>query len=243
MKQFGKPIMTIMGIIFGAVLLGFNAYETFTFLVEVTGNPIIAFIGLVMFEGGFLYWAAEFKQNAEGLMQMAIALLTSVLDFVAVVLAVALRLGAVDASIMGESTGAKLVIAAVLVNLSAKYVYGLSHPDTLKNIMKRATEGLAVSRTYKAFNSKILDSVDTMADTMAVEWLNEFEADFKASNATLRSDRGLAGELFRKARERLQGKKEATDTPEKAEAEGDNSEPTIVPAQTETDGEDGEQLK
>lgn len=185
MKKFVETLLTIAGILFGVLLLGFTGYETYNFLLGVTHNPLIALIGLIMFEGGFLYWAAEFRSHAEGLLQMAIALLTSIADFLAVVTAVALRLGAVEQTVFGESTAARVVVAAVLVNLAAKYAYGLSHPDNVKNIMKRASEGLIMARTFMAFSEKTEDIAQELADEMAETWRDEMRDDLRYKHKAL----------------------------------------------------------
>lgn len=182
MEDFGKTIMNIMGGLFGLLLLGFTGVETFQFLEGVTGNPIVSFIGLVMFEGGFLYWAAVFKGHAKGLVQMAIALLTSIADFLAVIAAVALRLGAVDGNVLGAQTGSRLVVAAVLVNLTAKYTFSLADPETVKNIMKRAAHGMATLATFKEFQKLVKEGAPQLAVGMASDWNEQFAREFNEDN-------------------------------------------------------------
>lgn len=173
MSDFNKTIGAILGYGFGALLLIFTAIESWTLLADVTGSPLVATVGLIMFEGGFLYWAWEFRRGAAGLGQMAIALLTSLADFAAVVAAVALRLGAVDAQLLGPETAARLVVTAVLVNLAAKYAYTLASPATSRNISARVAEGLILRRTFRAFEQKTAGIADVLADDMAADWLRD----------------------------------------------------------------------
>jgi hypothetical protein len=189
---FGKILIKILSLFFGALLLIFTATETYGFLLDVTGIPLIAAVGLVMFEGGFLYWALEFKQNAEGLIQMAIALLASLVDFGAVLAAVALRLGAFDQDVLGPSTGPKIVVAAVLVNLAAKYAYELAHPENTKNIYKRASEGLILLRTFSAFSQKTDDIAEGLADEMAVSWADDLRRELTFRHKALTHSQAAA---------------------------------------------------
>jgi hypothetical protein len=185
MKTFAATLMKIAGYLFAGLLLAFTAYETYSLLLAVTASPLIAAVGLVMFEGGFLYWAAEFKSSAEGLLQMAVALLTSIADFLAVVAAVALRLGAVDQSLLGPATGSKLVVLAVLINLAAKYAFTLAHPDTLKAIYQRAAEGVILSRTFAAFDGKTKEIAANLADSMADNWRDQLAGDLAYRHSSL----------------------------------------------------------
>lgn len=185
MSDFGKTIIKILSLFFGALLLTFTGTETYAFLLDVTGVALIAAVGLIMFEGGFLYWALEFKKNAEGLLQMAISLLASLLDFAAVLAAVSLRLGAFDQNVLGPTTGPKIVVVAVLVNLAAKYTYDLAHPDNTKNIYKRASEGLILLRTFKAFGEKTEEIAQELADEMGETWRDEMRDDLRFRHKAL----------------------------------------------------------
>lgn len=185
MDRLGKIMINIAGGIFGALLLGFTAMETFQFLNGVTDNPVVAVIGLVMFEGGFIYWGVVFKKSAEGLVQMAIALLTSLVDFGAVIVAVALSLGAVDKTVLGDKTASVVVVVAVLVNLSAKFFFSLTDPEVMQNIVKRASSGAAISETFRIFQSMVRDKAPLLANKMAENWFQDMERTFTEQHSII----------------------------------------------------------
>ena len=97
MKDLSKSALNIIGILFAGLLLSYTGYQTFSLLLEVSGSPLIAAIGLIMFEVGMLYWWQVFRNSAEGLMQMALSFLVFIACLTFVVMATALKLGAVDA--------------------------------------------------------------------------------------------------------------------------------------------------
>ena len=105
MKDLTQTVLKISGTLFAALLLAFTGFETFMFLWTVTGNPILAAIGLVMFEGGFLFWAFVFMHGAEGSIQMAISLMTSVLCLTGVIVAVGAQLGGIDLASIDPAIG------------------------------------------------------------------------------------------------------------------------------------------
>ena len=195
MTLLGKTIIGIFAGVFGAMMLIFTGYETWTFLEEVTGSPIIAIVGLVMFEGGFIYWGVEFRYHAQGILQMAIALLASLFDFALVLTAVSLKLGAVDSGILGTNTGAVIVVVAVLVNLAAKYLFSLTGPEVSKNIMRRAAEGMAIVKTFNQFQGMVKNSAEELAETMANDWLGEMQSQFLEEHRSLNGKRGTVAEL------------------------------------------------
>lgn len=200
MKEFTKYIFIILGALFGALLVTVTGIETWQFLFAVTGSIVTATLGLVVFEGGFLYWGFVFREAAEGLGQMAISLLTSLLDLLFVIAAVALRLGAIDVTEVGANVPALVVVVAVLVNLVAKYIFALVHPDVSKQIYRRAEEGLLMVRAFKAFSGKTRDIAEDIANAMAETWSQDMADDFTARNASLLhrrdGEQGLTSRVF-----------------------------------------------
>lgn len=178
MNEFWKTTIGILGILFGVLLVAFTGYETFAFLHSVTGNVVVSVIGLIMFEGGFLYWAAVFKVAAEGLLQMAISLLGSLADIALVVMSVGIQLGAFDVSVIDPSFPSKVVIAAVIGNLLLKYFYSLSDPEVMKNIWGRSLQGLMLFKTFASLQTQVEDMATELAGDMAKSWYNQFHRDF-----------------------------------------------------------------
>lgn len=170
MDELFKKILTIAGYIFAGLLLAFTSVQTYSLLYEVSGSHLTAAIGLILFEAGMIYWWSVFRREAVGLFQMAISGLMFVVSLIFVTIAVALHLGAVDPTFLGDATPARVIILAALLNLIAKLIYPLVEPDVFTRVTERAHEGQILSKTYKKFSTKIDDISDELSDEMAEEW-------------------------------------------------------------------------
>lgn len=170
MDDLFRKLLSIAGYLFGALLLAFTGMQTYSLLYEVSGSALTAAIGLVLFEGGMIYWWSVFRREAHGLFQMALSLLLFVVSMALVGTAVALHLGAVDPTFLGAETPARIIVAAALLNLVAKLIYPLVHPDVFTAITDRANEGKILNRTYDRFKVKVDDIAEEVADEMAEEW-------------------------------------------------------------------------
>lgn len=167
MKDIIKSALAFVGPAFALLLLGFTGYQTFTLILAVTGSPIIAAIGLILFEGGMMYWWFVFRSEAEGLPQMALSLMVFVACLVLVVIATALKLGAVDRTVLGVNTPAKIITAAAVIQLAAKLIFPLLHPEVSHAIKERAQEGKIISTADKKFEARVDGLADTYADAKA----------------------------------------------------------------------------
>lgn len=170
MDELFKKLLGIAGYLFAGLLIAFTATQTYALLYEVSNSHLTAAIGLVLFEGGMIYWWSVFRREAVGLFQMAISFLMFVLGLVLVTMAVALHLGAVDVTFLGPETPARIVILATVINLIAKLAFPLVHPDVFTVITERAHEGKILNRTYARFETKIEDIAEDLSDDMAEQW-------------------------------------------------------------------------
>lgn len=169
--ELGKKLLNLLGVVFALVLLAFTASQTYALLLEVSGNATTAAIGLALFEGGMIYWWYVFQRGAEGLFQMAIALLMFVLCLGLVIVATALKLGAVDVNLLGQATPAKVITVAVLLQLTAKLLFPLVAPETFNQITERANEGKIMAKAQRLFSAKHDAIANDVADDMAELWL------------------------------------------------------------------------
>jgi hypothetical protein len=169
MKELTKSGLTIVGFLFAILLLAFTGVQTFSLILAITGSAIMAVVGLTMFEGGMLYWWQVFRAQAEGLLQMSLSLLVFLACLLFVVTATALKLGAVDASILGVSTPAKLITAAAVIQLTAKLLFPLLHPDVVDAINERVREGKILDAASKKFDKRVDGIADDYADMMVEE--------------------------------------------------------------------------
>lgn len=190
MRDLSKSIMSIIGVIFAVVLLLFTGTQTYALLYAVSGSHITAAVGLVLFEAGLIYWWLEFQHDAEGLLQMGIALLMFMVCLLLVTGATALNLGAVEETFLGSDTPAKIITIAALIQLAAKLVYPLVGPERYRQITEKAQEGKILRETHRRFEHKIDDIARELSNELADEWLTRARLDIMtrwsgASSATI----------------------------------------------------------
>lgn len=184
MNELGKTIVNIMGVVFALLVLGFTGFQTWSLISETTGNPLVATMGLVLFEFGMLRWWFEFQRNASGLAQMGISLVTAVLSLLAVLVATTIHIGAMDLAI-DSTLPAKLIVAAAAINLIAEFAYPLFHPDVTEKILQRAIEGRVISAAYAKFQEASNNREATLADQLATSWQNQLEHRILRRNSAL----------------------------------------------------------
>jgi hypothetical protein len=167
MKDIIRSALVFVGPAFALLLLGFTGYQTYSLIYTVTASHLTAVIGLILFEVGMMYWWFVFRNEAEGLPQMALSLMVFIACLLFVVLATSLKLGAVGDTALGVNTPAKIITAAAVVQLAAKLLFPLLHPDVAHAIKERAQEGKIVSAADKKFEAKIDGMADAYADAKA----------------------------------------------------------------------------
>jgi hypothetical protein len=168
-KDLTKSGLNIVGVLFAMLLLGYTGFQTFTLLLEVSGSPLVAAIGLIMFEAGMIYWWFVFRNAAEGLPQMALSFLVFLACLTFVVMATALQLGAVGADALGANTPAKIITAAAVIQLTAKLFFPILHPETMDAINRRVQDGKIISSADKKFDKRIDGIADELSDAMVEE--------------------------------------------------------------------------
>lgn len=169
MNELFKRVIQFLGIMFAALVIGFTGYQTYFLLAEVSGSPLIAWLGLALFEGGMLYWWFVFQKEAEGIRQLALSLLLFVFGLALVAGSTGLHLGAIDAAALGANTPAKLVTIAAIINLIGKTLYPIFSPETFGRIWERALEGVVMAKAYAAAQGKADDMAEQLADSVGGE--------------------------------------------------------------------------
>lgn len=175
MSDLGKNILKILGTIFALLVIGFTGVQTWSLLYEVSADPVTSTIGLVLFEGGMLYWWFVFQREAEGIFQMALSLLAAIFGLLLVIGATSLHLGAVEADLLGVHTPARLVTVAAVVNLASKFLFPLFEPQTFELIWERALEGRVMLKAYQQADSKVDDLAVELGDQVGNELVRRLQ--------------------------------------------------------------------
>ncbi len=180
MNDMAKSVLRFLGYLFGLLVLGFTGYQTWSLLYTVSSSTVVAILGLVLFEGSMLYWWAFFQREAEGLLQMGLSLLVAVFGLLLVGGATALHLGAVEADVLGQQTPARLVTVAAVVNLVAKFLMPLLHPDVMKTTYKKALTGKVMTQTFSQFETKVKEIAVQLAEEVAEDWKEDVRQEILA---------------------------------------------------------------
>ena len=101
---------------------------------------------------------------------MGLSLLVAVFGLLLVGGATALHLGAIDADLFGQKTPARLITIAAIVNLIAKFLMPLLHPDVMKTTYKKAITGKVLTQTFSQFETKVKEIAVQLADEVAEDW-------------------------------------------------------------------------
>ena len=124
--------------------------------------------------------AAVFQRESEGLLQMGLSLLVAIFGLLLVGGATALHLGAVDADVLGRQTPARLVTLAAVVNLVAKFLMPLLHPDVMKTTYKKALTGKVMTQTFSQFETKVKEIAVQLAEEVAEDWKEDVRQEILA---------------------------------------------------------------
>lgn len=156
----------IFGIVFGILVIGFSSYQTFYLLLHTSGNPVIAMIGLILFEGGMLYWLHTFQHGSNGLPQMSISLIVFILCLVGVIIANGIELGAIRLS-LDSTLPNQLIVVCVIVHLIAKVTFPLVSPETSQKISNKVLEGKILAKAQTMLDDKMNLVADDIANKIA----------------------------------------------------------------------------
>ncbi len=118
---------------------------------------------------GLIYWWLVFKNDVEvSVVQMSISLMMFIASLLLVLAANALHLGAISVDVLGAGTIAKVVIIAILLNLSASLLYPLASPEHIAALMKQIAIGLVWAKAQ--------GNVMANLDQLAAQTQTELEA-------------------------------------------------------------------
>lgn len=165
MKDVLKTIVKYSGYAFAALVIAFTAWQSYSLVFGVTNNQLESLLALILFDLGAFYWFLVVLKEAEGKLQMALAFVMFALSLGLVILTVALELGAVEANMLGARTPAKLITAAAVINLIAKYLMPLISLENLREINKRSR----AARLEDMVDKKVDAKMEAISDELAEE--------------------------------------------------------------------------
>ncbi len=182
-----KPItqhgmLPIMGLAFKLFLLIFTGLNTWHLLYGLSQDPVWSLIGVVLFEGALLYWWNMFRSDIEPTIgQIAISLGMFITSLLLVLLASALHLSAISADALGPNTVARVIVAAVALNLAAAMFHSILSHNIMTEVIKRTVAGIVWSKAQAG----LLNQTDSLAADLTREltaqtW-DHIEADVRRS--------------------------------------------------------------
>ncbi len=165
-KGLSHTINKIASYIFATLVLCFSSYNTWLLLYNTSGSIVIATLGLLLFEGGMLFWWHSFQHGANGLPQMAVSLIVFALCLIAVGAANMIELGAITLGVDSHLPN-QLIVGATLIHLTAKMIYPLISPETARAIKTKILEGKLIDKADTMLDSKMGALAEPIAERMA----------------------------------------------------------------------------
>ena len=159
-------INKIASYVFATLVLCFSSYNTWLLLYNTSGSIVIATLGLLLFEGGMLFWWHSFQHGANGLPQMAVSLIVFALCLLAVGAANMIELGAITLGVDSHLPN-QLIVGATLIHLTAKMIYPLISPETARAIKTKILEGKLIDKADSMLDSKMSELAEPIAEKMA----------------------------------------------------------------------------
>ena len=168
MKNNGltATVTKLMGYVFTVLVIGFSSYNTWELLHKSSGNLLIATLGLVLFEGGLIYWWLVFQNGSEGLPQMAISAVVFTLCLTGVVIANMVELGAYQLT-LDSHLPQQLTVGALIVQLVSKLVFPLVSPETARKIRTKILEGQLIAKSETKLDGKMALVSDEIAERLS----------------------------------------------------------------------------
>jgi len=170
----------------GVILL--TAIRTVDLLKWTTTNELVAYLGVLVLDGGMYLWARIYMHAAHGATQRAVALLVTAIDLVGVgvTFTADMVINTAQRGLIGQLSpqDTQTIIAAIavvtIVNVAAFIVYAMASPD-LQMLM---AEEYARGKIDAAKLKRIRERADTLAAEVAPEleeaWVDEMRAQYKA---------------------------------------------------------------
>ena len=165
MSDILKTIVKYGGYGFGALVIAFTAWQSYSLVFRVTNNAIESYLSLILFDVGTLYWFLVLLKEADGKLQLALAMIMFMFSLGLVILTVALELGAVDANLFGTRTPMILIAVAAAVNLVAKYMFPFVSIGNMRKLRERAR----FARLEELVDEKVDAKMDSISDELAEE--------------------------------------------------------------------------
>ncbi len=165
-KGLSHTINKIASYIFATLVLCFSSYNTWLLLYNTSGSIVIATLGLLLFEGGMLFWWHSFQHGANGLPQMAVSLIVFALCLLAVGAANMIELGAIELGVDSHLPN-QLIVGATLIHLTAKMIYPLISPETARAIKTKILEGKLIDKADSMLDSKMSELAEPIAEKIA----------------------------------------------------------------------------
>lgn len=155
-----------------AVLIGWTGYRTYHLLSLTTANPIVPFLGLAVFDGGFVVWTFYFLNGAEGASQRGTAFGASLLNLLLVALATVadVWLGGQTLVQVDPQYGTWalwLISGATGLNLFLMWLAHMTDPNAQRQMKMREAQDKILEETYRQLDAKTDDIAAQVADVMS----------------------------------------------------------------------------
>lgn len=187
MKDIFGAMGKIIGLVFGALVIGYTGYLTWLLAARlVPGNTILQAMTLALFDGGALVWFVLFLTQARGTMQWAIAGLGFAIGLIgAVIMAAGELILGQQLVIVEDNTQIgwiliATVIVAALTHATLTYSFHFSNPDTHNRIENAQKISSVKEKAYATARAEIERMAEDMGKDLASSLVYQARAELAA---------------------------------------------------------------
>ncbi len=188
MKDILSAIGKILGLCFGALVIGFTAWLTYLLAARIIpDNTILQVMTVVLFDGGALIWFVLFLTQAKGTAQWALAGIGFAIGLIGAVIMAAGELLLGQSLVLLEDTSSigwllvATVIVAALAHASLTYAFHFSDPATKNRIENNQKISLVVEEAYKTARAEIDRQTADMGRDLAASLVYQARAQLAAA--------------------------------------------------------------
>lgn len=188
MKDIGKWIGKALGLIFGAVVIGYTAWLTYSLAARlVPGNVFLQVMTVALFDVGALVWFVLFVSTARGTAQWAVSVIGFMIGLLGAVIMAGGELVLGQQLVLVENTEQigwlliATVIVAALTHASLTYAFHFLDPEVRNRIETQQRISAALQKGVDAGLAQIDQEAEAMGQDVANSLLYEARAALRAA--------------------------------------------------------------
>lgn len=188
MREIGAVIGKILGLVFGALVIGFTAWLTYLLAARIIpDNPILQAMCVILFDGGALIWFILFLTQAMGTAQWAVAGVGFAVGLVGAVIMAGGELLLGQSLVVLDNTEeigwilVSTVIVAALCHATLTYAFHFTEPAVWNRIENNQRISKVQEKAYQTGRAEIDREAESMGKDLAASLVYQARAELAAA--------------------------------------------------------------